>query len=708
MILSETDAPLFTDFLWGAFGPIDDAWVAMNGPRPFGDVVVDGFDFDIEHNGGFGYAIMIDRFREHFGLNPDRTFYISGAPQCSIPDQQLGLAIAASVFDFVWVQFYNTAGCSARDFFNVAGSGNGGFNYDAWVNVIENGGNRAAKLYIGLPASESAANPGYYLTPEEVDVLVAQYMGRYPDTFGGIMLWEATASERNQINGAAYAEHMKNILVQRDPAHPTPTAVPSSTISVTSSTPISSGTTSTPVTVSPTSSSIATTSPSHTRRPSSHPSPSATTKVTSTLTHSKSPVTSGRPSPSTSPVTSQTRSTPVIRTSTASTITSHSSSSVPSRTPTSRHPSPSTSAIASSTRVSSGSHISSGRPSSSTWASQVSSTISHTSEATTLSPSGNHPSSSGQSYTIPSQRATASSSNETGKPTGSSTGTASSHGSGTITMPPGVTNGPQTTTAPANPNGSSSEGVTVTTVIITSYTSICPTGFTTITTTYTTTYCPGTIPATATGTNPPPGSAAQTTAPSPPEGWMTTVAVCTQCAATPTTVTLTLPVTATVTNRPSALESQTTAPAAAAAAPPAGWTTTVTVCTRCGPSPTTLTLTVPVSAVTETVPGSGPSVGTGPEGGAGTPSNPGTTYTHYLRPVPTQPPILRTGIAHPRPSSSTLFVRPSPSESRVPVAPSTTAEHPAPVFTGAAPRQARLSHAAGALLAVALPVLMMM
>ncbi|PLB43154.1 glycoside hydrolase [Aspergillus steynii IBT 23096] len=554
-ILSENEALLFTDFLWGAFGPIDDAWVAMDGPRPFGDVVVDGFDFDIEHNGGFGYATMVDRFREHFELIPDRTFYISGAPQCSIPDQQLGLAIAASVFDFVWVQFYNTAACSARNFFNIAGSGNGGFNYDGWVNVIQNGGNRAAKLYIGLPASESAANPGYYLTPEEVDTLVAQYMGRYPETFGGIMLWEATASERNQINGTDYAEHMKNILVQRDPAHPTPTPIPSSTIPVTSSTPTTSGTTSTPVTVS-------------------------------------------------------------------------------SRT-------------------------------------------------------------GGQSNTIPSQGATASS-NETGQPTGSPTGAATHHGSGTTTIAPGITAAPGTT-GPTNPNGSSSGPVTVTTVIVTSYTSICPTGFTTITTTYTTTYCPGTVPATATVTNPTPGSPAHTTAPSPPEGWTTTVTVCTQCAATPTTVTLTLPVTAP--------ESQATAPAAL---PPPGWTTTVTVCTQCGPSPTTMTVTVPISAATDAVPGSGHSVGTSPEGGAGTPSHPDNTHTHHLAPpTSTRSAVLGTGMAHPRPSSSTLFVRPSPSESRVPVAPSTTPEHPAPVFTGAAARQAELRHAGGALLALALPVLIM-
>lgn len=47
----------FADFLWGAFGPRTSAWVADGSPRPFDimsngifveEVVVDGFDFDIE------------------------------------------------------------------------------------------------------------------------------------------------------------------------------------------------------------------------------------------------------------------------------------------------------------------------------------------------------------------------------------------------------------------------------------------------------------------------------------------------------------------------------------------------------------------------------------------------------------------------------------------------------------------------------------
>ena len=61
---------------------------------------------------------------------------------------------------------------------------------------------------------------------------------------------------------------------------------------------------------------------------------------------------------------------------------------------------------------------------------------------------------------------------------------------------------------------------------IATYVDICPTGFTTETITYTTTYCPATT----------------TEAGAVPPGWTSTVTVCTVCGAKPTTVTLTKPV----------------------------------------------------------------------------------------------------------------------------------------------------------------------
>ncbi|KAH3023686.1 Endochitinase A1, partial [Aspergillus fumigatus] len=290
-ILSEDSAVAFATFLWGAFGPVAEGW---EGPRPFGDVVVDGFDFDIEHNGGFGYATMVNTFRQYFNQVPERKFYLSAAPQCIIPDAQLSDAIFNAAFDFIWIQYYNTAACSAKSFIDTS---LGTFNFDAWVTVLKASASKDAKLYVGLPASETAANQGYYLTPDEVESLVSTYMDRYPDTFGGIMLWEATASENNQIDGAPYADHMKDILLHCDPSPP-----------VTSSSAIPS---STPVTTpSPSSSAV----PSSTPAVSETPSPSSSAVPSSTPVASSTPVVPGT-SASSSPVSSSSAiapSTPVV------------------------------------------------------------------------------------------------------------------------------------------------------------------------------------------------------------------------------------------------------------------------------------------------------------------------------------------------------------------------------------------------------------
>ncbi|KAA8647600.1 class III chitinase ChiA1 [Aspergillus tanneri] len=697
-LLSDTDAVEFADFLWGAFGPVDDRWTAAGGPRPFGDVVVDGFDFDIEHNGGFGYAIMVNRFREHFNRVPDRRFYISGAPQCPIPDQQLSLAIANSVFDFVWVQFYNTEGCSARKYFSGSGGRiNERFNYDSWVNFIQNGGNPATKLYIGLPASEKAANPGYYLSPREVDRMVAYYMDRYPDAFGGIMLWEATASERNRIDGINYAGHMKNILVQRDPAHPTPTTPTPTSIPVTSSTSTApTGTHSHSETPIHSSTSI----PSSTRETTHttfHSSPSASTGTltlpspsvsSSSRVSSSSSASSRSQSSSSSQVTSRISSSSVIRTPTFSSTPVHSSSTYSFTTPTSAHsspsrtattsrsrvpsrssslsvrPTPSSTGITSRSRIPSSSPFSSIRPDPSTSSvisvtssskppvspplssTSASSSTSVSSGTTTSSPPGN-PSSSAtnQSSSTKSRTDTVSSSDKTGSPTASPPiHTASNPGSETTAIITSATSTVETT-ASATPPGSHSGASSTTTVIVTSYTNICPTGFTTITTTYTSTYGTG-----ATATIPPVGPGADTTALPPPEGW----------------------------------------------------TATITVCTHCAPTPTTVTLTLPVTTATEVAPVPHPSAGSGSAGNTGIASGPNVTPTPSHSTSASSSPVGVTGTVHP---SWTMHIRPPPSISRETLGPSGTAEHTTPVFRGAAIRLTGQGYGAG-VLAIILAALM--
>ncbi|KAE8416380.1 glycoside hydrolase superfamily [Aspergillus pseudocaelatus] len=857
-LLSTESAIGFAEFLWASFGPVDDTWVAWGGPRPFGNVSVDGFDFDIEHNGGFGYGAMVTRFRELFAGKPDQKFYLSGSPQCHIPDKQLSLAIATSAFDFVWVQFYNNDDCSARNF--VTGEG---FNFDAWVDIIKSGGNPAAKLFVGLPGSESAALDGYYLTPDEVKPLVKKYMKLYPDVFGGIMVWEATQSDRNQINGTSYAGHIKRILTELDPTPPAPTTSLSSSI-IASSTPVRSSTpvissTPTPSSTPVQSSSLVTSStplasstPGHSSSPiasttpiqSSTPVQSSTLIVSSSSARSSTPVQSSTPFRSSTPVHSSisahssTRivssspvrsstpvhssatthsSTPIIsrstvqssalahsstttasstpasssplvhsstpiqsslpqsssttaqsstpassatismpsvpgrsstpatsRTQSASVITGHSSSQISSKSSlTSGMLTRSSSAVASRTTsasailtetispIPSGTPIHSGNtfssaeltsPATSTPSTppvtsgepslSISATVSenHSSikpgVSTTSNPTGTPASSTvpapstastsnsssastvnsnptGQSSPTKSHAphsATASSSAQAANPT-TLTGSEPDNGNGTVTST--ITSG--IVTPSVTPTGTTSEPLTVTTVIVTSYIDICPTGFTTITTTYTTTYCPGTVSATATATNAPSEPGSQTAIPTPPEGWTSTVTVCTHCAPTPTTVTLTLPVT----------------------------TTTVTVCTKCASTPTTLTLTVPATGAgagsnpvnpTSTIPVGQTSSPSGHESSI-EPMVTNTVISHSQSLSRTSSAIVGTGSVHL--PSSTLAVRPSTSGSRVPMAPSETQDTVSPIFTGVASQPARLGHGAAALIALVVAVILL-
>ena len=104
-IADDASAASFAEFLWNAFGPVPLSW---NGPRPFGDAVVDGFDFDIESSASHmqvgpdnGYAAMVTRLRELFASDIGHTYYVSAAPQCVIPDAHLANAIQNSFFDFM-------------------------------------------------------------------------------------------------------------------------------------------------------------------------------------------------------------------------------------------------------------------------------------------------------------------------------------------------------------------------------------------------------------------------------------------------------------------------------------------------------------------------------------------------------------------------------------------------------------------------------
>jgi chitinase len=58
-LTSDLDAIWFADFLWYSFGPENENYTDVY-PRPFLSTSVDGFDFDIEHDGGAGrFSLLV-------------------------------------------------------------------------------------------------------------------------------------------------------------------------------------------------------------------------------------------------------------------------------------------------------------------------------------------------------------------------------------------------------------------------------------------------------------------------------------------------------------------------------------------------------------------------------------------------------------------------------------------------------------------------
>ncbi|EED16171.1 chitinase 3 precursor, putative [Talaromyces stipitatus ATCC 10500] len=218
---SQAEAESIGQYLWESYGNSGNTTV----PRPFGDVFVNGWDFDIEVNGGSSqyYQYMISTLRSNFASDPAHTYYITGAPQCPLPEPNMSVIIQNSTFDKLWVQFYNNNNGLDNIPYESCSLGFGGnapFNYNEWADFIATTPSANAKLYIGAPASTLASNGNsagamYYITPNEMAALVSETKGN--STFGGVMLWSAGYSDSNVNNDCTYAQEVHSILSTGSP-----------------------------------------------------------------------------------------------------------------------------------------------------------------------------------------------------------------------------------------------------------------------------------------------------------------------------------------------------------------------------------------------------------------------------------------------------------------------------------------------------------
>lgn len=158
---NQSDAEALAVDIWSMYGPLQKGYT---GPRPLGNTVLDGFDLDIENNvGAYNYVFLIWKLRELFATDKSRQYFISGAPQCVVPDASMGDMIFNSPFDYLFIQYYNTPTCSARgeiSGFPPADGRNQYFTFDAWREVTRVSFSQSiqSKLLIGLPGSSDAAD----------------------------------------------------------------------------------------------------------------------------------------------------------------------------------------------------------------------------------------------------------------------------------------------------------------------------------------------------------------------------------------------------------------------------------------------------------------------------------------------------------------------------------------------------------------------
>ncbi|KAG6856445.1 hypothetical protein H0H87_004410 [Tephrocybe sp. NHM501043] len=166
---SNSQAEDFADTIWNLF------LGGESSTRPFDTAVLDGIDLDIEiGSSAVGYAAFVDRIRSR-AMGTNKKYYVTAAPQCDFPDAHLSDVLNAVAFDAVYVQAWN---------------------FDVWDNWAKTEAiNKKVKIYIGAPASPSAAGSGY-VDATTLGRIAQETRFKY-SSFGGVMLWDASQAYGN-------------------------------------------------------------------------------------------------------------------------------------------------------------------------------------------------------------------------------------------------------------------------------------------------------------------------------------------------------------------------------------------------------------------------------------------------------------------------------------------------------------------------------
>lgn len=120
-----------------------------------------------------------------------RKIYLSSSPQCVYPDYYLGDAIGTGLFDYIWVEFYNSNPCiyssGSEDATNLLNA------WKEWTSNVPN-----SLIFLGLPASDKAV-PGY-ISPEDLKSKVLP-TAKKASNYGGVMVWDRNYDKLTNYSG---------------------------------------------------------------------------------------------------------------------------------------------------------------------------------------------------------------------------------------------------------------------------------------------------------------------------------------------------------------------------------------------------------------------------------------------------------------------------------------------------------------------------
>lgn len=209
--------------IWSIFGPNTGASV----PRPFGNAVINGFDFDFESTVSNmpAFANQLRSLMTASTASTGQKYLLTAAPQCPYPDAADGPMLGGAVsFDAIFVQFYNNY-CDMPSF-TIGSSTQNNFNFATWDNWAKTVSlNPNVKVFLGIPGN-TGAGAGYESGTTLQDVIT--YCKEYT-SFGGVMIWDAS---QVYANSGFLASVVTDLGLK-----------PTTTITVATSTPTSTATT---------------------------------------------------------------------------------------------------------------------------------------------------------------------------------------------------------------------------------------------------------------------------------------------------------------------------------------------------------------------------------------------------------------------------------------------------------------------------------